>query len=103
MRQEARLVQQQTRTSLMQPFTSQTYILLTNTRPSKLQRKSVILTVQYEQKYVIQQLQAALVETITQAAKHGLSTTSPIETLPEMRIRVSLKITGIWDVTWSNL
>jgi len=75
MSQEARLVQQQTRTSFMQPFTSQTYILLTNTQPAKLQCKSVILTMQYEQKYSIQQLQATLVQTIMQAAKHGLSTT----------------------------
>jgi hypothetical protein len=74
MRQEARLVQQQTRTSFIQPFTSQTYILLTNKQPYKLQGKSVILTMQYEQKSVIQQLQAALVETVMQAAKHGLST-----------------------------
>ena len=75
MRQEARLVLQQTRTCFTQPFTSQTYRLLTNTQPSKLQRKSVILTKQHEQKYAIQQLQTDLVETIMQAAKHGLSTT----------------------------
>ena len=58
---------------------------------------------QYEQRYTIQQLQAALVETVMQVAKHGLSTTYPNQTLYEKRTRMSLKITGSWDVSWSNL